>query len=170
MGLRDRLRERQLPQATIGIRIDWSQDSYELHRRLEAVESMLSEATVAGADSVSALTAQAEELRGRVHACYEHLTVKALPAHELEALVTAHPPTEEQSKETPGATFNSTTFFPALLAACVEDGEDEEGWRELMESGDLAISEINALIATAMSLNDRSPSVVLGKGSTTTPS
>lgn len=170
MGLRDRLRDRQLPQATVGIRIDWSQNSYELHRRLQVAESLLSEATVAGAASVPALTEQVENLRTQVGECYENLTVKALPAADLEALVGAHPPTEEQLAETPGITFNRDTFFPALLAACVDDGEDEEGWRDLMESGDLANSEIDTLIATAMTLNDRSPSVILGKGSTTTPS
>ena len=170
MGLRDRLKERQLPQATIGIRIDWSQNSFDLHRRLEVAEAMLAEATVAGAESIADLTGQVEGLREQVEACYEHLTVKALPAHELEELLGEHPPTEDQAREEPDLTFNRDTFFPALLAACVVDSEDAEGWRELMDSGDLAVAEINSLIGTAMRLNDRSPSVVLGKGSTTTRS
>lgn len=170
MGLRDRLKNRQLPQATVGIRIDWSQDSYDLHRRLEAAEHYYSEARIAGAESVDELHVEMMNLQDQVKQCYEYLVVKALPASELEALVSAHPPTDKQSRDTPGITFNRDTFFPALLAACVQDGEDEDGWTELMKSGDLAMTEVNALIATAMEINDRSPSVTLGKDSTTTPS
>lgn len=170
MSLRDRLRERQLPQATVGIRIDWSQRSYVLHRELEMAQMAFDGAAANDSDSLPEAKAALEAARAEVDALYEFLVIKAIPANELEALVSDHPPTEEQKAANDGATFNSKTFFPALLAACVESEEDEESWADLMVSGDLMLNEINVLISTAMQLNDRSPSVALGKGSTTTTS
>lgn len=170
MSLKDRLRERQLPQATVGLRMDWSSESYQLHEDLARAERDLVMAEAAGDDDLDQRRSDVDELRAKVDALYEYLTIKALPAQDMEELVNNHPPTAEQVAEDPNAGFNRTTFFPALLAACVEGTETAEDWQELLTSGELVIGEVNALIGTAMSLNDRSPSVSLGKGLTTTSS
>lgn len=168
MSLRDRLKGRQLPSATVAIRLDWSEESYALLRQLEDAEQRLALAK-AGDGNVDESGTLANELRARTDAFYEFLTLRALPAAEMERLVADHPPTEEQIKA--GAVnFNRETFFPALLAACVEGSETAEDWAQMLESGELVMGEVTALISTAMQLNDRSPSVSLGKGSTTTPS
>lgn len=101
---------------------------------------------------------------------YEYVTIKALPAADMEALVSANPPTDAQKKQDLTATWNPDTFYPALLAATVEGTETAEDWAEMIRSGELVMGEVNTLVMTALQLNDRSPSVSLGKGSTTTPS
>lgn len=170
VSLRDRLRERQLPQATVGIRIDWSEESYQLHRDLDRQEQHLGLAEAGNHPDVDEVRARVTELRARIDSMYELVTIRALPAAEMERLIAENPPTPEQSKQDPTANFNRDTFFPALLASCVEGPETEQDWSEMINSGELVIGELNALIATAMELNDRSPSVSLGKGSTTTRS
>lgn len=167
MGLRDRLRNRQLPQATVGIRLDWSEESYTLLAKADIAEERLRLAAESDPD-MDLLRTSAEEARARADEFYEMLTVKALPATDFENLVALHPPDEEQQKT--GFSFNRHTFFPALLASCVEGTETEEEWSEMIQSGALVAGELGTLIGVAMSLNDRSPSVTLGKGSTTTSS
>jgi hypothetical protein len=171
MGLRDRLRERQAPSATVALRIDASPASFERDHQLELVEARIKDAEKRrDSEAVAALSAELEEAQAAVDACYEYLTVKAIPASEMEALIGAHPATREQLEVDPRVTFNRLTFFPALLAACVESTETEEDWAQIIQSGELVLGEINTLVNVAMELNDRSPSVTLGKGSTPTRS
>lgn len=170
VSLRDRLRERELPQATVGIRIDWSEESYRLHRELDRQEQHLALAEAGNHADVDEVRARTNELRARIDSMYEMVTIRALPAADMERLLAEHPPTDEQRTQDPTVNFNRLTFFPALLAACVEGPETEQDWAEMIESGELVIGELNALIGTAMEINDRSPSVSLGKGSTTTRS
>lgn len=168
MGLRDRLRSRQLPQATVGIRVDWSEESYEILQAADIAENAV---RVLGDDPDAdgeMLLARATEKRAKADALYEAVTIKAIPAAEFEELVNAHQPTADQQKQ--GLAFDRTTFFPALLAVCVEGPETETDWTEMIGSGELVMGELNTLIGVAMQLNDRSPSVTLGKGSTTTTS
>lgn len=167
MALRDRLRTRQLPQATVGIRIDWSQESYSLHLALEQAKARLDIARERG-ESAIALTTEVDQLRAQVDAQYEYVTIKALPAAEMEAIVSANPPTDEQKRQQPTLNWNPETFLPAILAATVEGPETTEDWTEMIRSGELVMGEVNTLVMTALELNDRSPSVSLGKGSTTT--
>lgn len=170
MGLRDRLRERQLPQATVGIRIDWSPESYELHHELEREERLLFMAESNADSDVEEIRVRVAEIRARVDAMYELVVVRAIPAAEFENLVANHPPSEEQTDKDPLITYDRDSFFPALLSACIEGPETEQDWSEMINSGELVMGEVNTLISTAMELNDRSPNVSLGKGSTTTSS
>lgn len=166
MSLRDRLRARQLPQATIGLRMDWSAQSYDIHNKLEAARNRLQLAEVEDWPDVEELRTAVHELEARVDALYEYVTVQALPASDMEALIAQHPPKDDQK----GFTFNPETFYPALLAACVEGPETADDWNQMINSRELVIGEVNALVRTAMELNDRSPNVIMGKGLTTTPS
>lgn len=97
----------------------------------------------------------------------EVFELRALSADEWEVLVAEHPPTEAQA--TRGASWDVTTFRPALLAACVltPDGEEPltaEDWTDLASSGAMAAGEVNLLYGTALELNDRSPLASVGKG------
>lgn len=170
MSFRDRLRGRQLPQATVAIRIDYSEDSYRLQRELELAEHRLHIATTNGDSDVDQLQRELGEARAAVDAAYEFLTLRAIPAADMESLITTHPPTDEQRERNPTAAFNPLTFYPELLALVVEGPESAEDWATMIESGELVMGEITTLINTAMDLNDRSPNVSLGKGSTTIPS
>lgn len=149
----------------MGIRLDWSEESYDLIRKAENAEAVL---RLAGPGDVEELGQQAAEARARADSLFESVTIRALPAADFEALMNAHQPTADQAAK--GANFNRDTFFPALLAASVEGPETETDWTEMINSGELVMGEVGTLISVAMELNDRSPSVVLGKGSTTTTS
>lgn len=169
MGLRDRLRERQPPQATVALRIDTSQQAIDNERRLSLVEAEIRHAELTGDEAaVARLRPELDEVQAAVDAAFEFVVIKALPPADMEALIAGHPPTDEQQES--GAAFNRHTFYPALLAACVESPETEEDWAEIITSGELVMGEFNTLVGVAMELNDRSPSVSLGKGSTPTRS
>lgn len=167
MGLRDRLRSRQLPQATVGIRLDWSEESYEVMREAEISEEQL-RLTPGDSPFLDEVKNRSAEARAKADAFFETVTMTALPAADFEELMNAHQPTAEQREQ--GFGFNRETFFPALLSACVEGPESPEDWAEMIHSGELVMGEVSTLCRVAMELNDRSPSVSLGKGSTTTTS
>lgn len=167
MSLRDRLRGRQLPQASVGIRLDWSEESYAVLREADAAEQRLQNTKINDPQR-DAIREEAAEARAKADSFFETVTVRALPAAEFEELLNAHQPTAEQSKD--GFAFNRDTFFPALLARCVEGTETAEEWIEMISSGELIMGEVGTLFTVAMELNDRSPNVTLGKGSTTTHS
>lgn len=97
----------------------------------------------------------------------EQFELHAIPPGEWEALVALHPPTEAQSAR--GDQWDISTFRPALLAASVvpptgEDGLTEADWADAAVQGWLTIGELNVLLGVAISLNDRSPLVSVGKG------
>lgn len=83
------------------------------------------------------------------------VVVRALPADEYEALVAAHPPTVR------GAAFDRRTFAPALLAACVDDGDGDplsaSGWAHVLANGPLSAGEVGELFEAARRVNDRKP-------------
>lgn len=171
MGLRDRLRERQPPRATVALRIDGSAEAEENERRLVRLRDMLEAAQERGdTHTVAALSAELTERVAKAEAAYEFVTVKAITPVEMEELLAEHPPTDEQRTADPHVGFDKTTFYPALLAACCETDETEEDWADIISSGDMVLGEITTLVNVALDLNDRSPSVSLGKGSTPTRS
>lgn len=98
----------------------------------------------------------------------EVVELRAIPPNEFEALADEHPPTAEQ--EARGAAWNSATFRPALLEACVitPDGEDPltaADWADAAASGWMTIGELNSLFDCALELNaGRWPSARTGKG------
>lgn len=97
----------------------------------------------------------------------ERFELRAIPPQEWEALVGLHPPTEAQQKA--GDLWNVATFRPALLAVTVAapEGEDplsEADWADAAAQGWMTIGELNTLLGVAISLNDRSPLVSVGKG------
>ncbi len=91
----------------------------------------------------------------------------SLGRKRLDALIRAHPPTPEQRKahreeqrqkgETPGELpFNSETFPPAFISACLQSPEyTVEEATELWNSDDWGLGETNALLNTCWHVNER---------------
>lgn len=171
MGLRDRLRSRTRPQAVVALRIDASPEAQLREERLHRLQQEVSEAEQRGEPTtVAALLPSLKDAEAEVEQDYEQVVINALPATVLEELVAQHPPTPKQLETQPPPSFNRDTFYPALLAACVQSDMSAEEWTEAMTSGDLVLGEVSTLIEVAMQLNDRSPAVTLGKDSTPTRS
>lgn len=172
MSLRDRIRSRELPHAKVALRVDWSDESDENHRELIRCQQRLHDAVVSRfpEETIEGLRDDVAEAQKVVDASYEILVVRSIPAADMEQLMAEHPPTEEDLKKDPTATFNKVTFYPALLAASIDGPETAEDWVEMITSGSLSPGEVSTLISTTLEINDRSPSVSLGKDSTTTSS
>lgn len=105
--------------------------------------------------------------RSAVDACHETLTIVALAPDDWEALVAAHPPTEQQKD----AWWNPATFIPALLAECVASDVTAADWADYTTKGPMSLGEVTSLVNAALDVNHRvSDSRALGKGSTETRS
>lgn len=152
MSLRERLAKRSLPSETFLLRVE---DDTAARKELADARASGDEEQVVAAQSA-------------LDACYEPLVITALPPAEWEALVSAHPPTEEQKKR--GAWYNHATFHPALLAACVSGDETEADWADYVTKGPLSLGEAMALLDAVMRVNQRAPDPWLPKGSTGTTS
>lgn len=175
MGLKDRFAARRLPRVTVPLRMDFSPESDTALREFTTAEAALSDAKLRNVPDLTGLERRVERARAALAPFYERLVVRALTPDEMDALVAEHPPTEEQkakAKERGGeASWNPTTFAPALLGACVstEDDPDKpamsvEDWAGIVSSGPVSGGEIRYLISTALDINDRSPDPDLGKG------
>lgn len=144
MGLKDRLAARKRPSTTYSLRIDSDDIARE---ELAAAQAAGDETRIA-----QAWTA--------VEACYEQLTITALPPAQLEELLATHPPLEgDRSKKI----FNSATFIPALLAVCVDSDITEEDWVEYTTTGAMTAGEVGEVFNAAWEINYRVPSVDLKK-------
>lgn len=75
----------------------------------------------------------------------------ALSSLELDRLQAKYPPTAQQKLE--GMAWNSQTFPPALVAACLQDPEvSEEEMTEIWQSGAWSTGELGTLFTTASNL------------------
>lgn len=165
MSLRDRLRQRQLPHTTVSLRVDFSPEADLAEQELRNALLELSVAQANGQD-VTEVDTRVVAAQAAVDRCFEQLTVNALPPADMEALVAAHPPTPAQRQQDPSVAWNETTFRPAILAACVQGDLTEDDWAELITKGVFTLGEVKALVNAVMVVNDRSPDVLVGKGST----
>lgn len=147
MGLKDRLATRKRPSTPYKLRIDSD----------DAARAELAAAQMEGDEERIALAETA------VQACYEQVTITALPPVELEKLLAAHPPTDEQRAKKPPELFDST-FIPALLAVCVESDVTEDDWIEYTTTGSMSTGEVSDLFGTAWLINYRIPNPDLKKG------
>lgn len=168
MSLGDRLRGRQLPTTTVAIRVDFTPES-------DAAETELVDATRAlRLAELRDTDADHSELENRVAAAqaavdvhYETVVLRALPPAEFEALIAAHPPADgQQSREV----WNETTLRAPLIAACADGDMTEDDWVEFLTKGPVTTGEVRMLFSAAVSVNDRTADVRVGKGSSKTPS
>lgn len=162
-SLREALRARTRPTATVRLPVDPAGYADAL-REVDAARLALASA-VGDRAAPQARMADAQQRLDAV----EVLTVdmRALAAADWEALVEAHPPSDEQRSR--GADVNMASFRPALLAASVVVADGDQGlteveWAELAGSGQVAAGELELLFGTAVTLNTRSPQVSTGKG------
>lgn len=150
----------------VTIRADFSLESDAAMAEVEAAEQAL---LMAEANSAALPPARErlEAARAAMAPFAEVMEATTLPPHEYDALVDEHPPTDEQRAR--GATFNLDTFPAALLAACLQQdrepvmpAEDWQAWAKT--PGAVASGELTALFNICVQVNDRSPSVHVGKG------
>lgn len=75
----------------------------------------------------------------------------ALSASELDKLQAKYPPTAQQKLQ--GLAWNSDTFPPALVAACLQEPEvSAEEMVEIWTSGEWSTGELSTLFNTATAL------------------
>lgn len=159
MGLKDRLAARTRPSTSYSLRIDSD----------DAARAELIAAQAVGDEK------RAAKARKAIAACYEQITIVALPPGpkpnpqpddpmDLETLRAAHPPTDEQRAKNKDVLFNPQTFVPALLAACVESDVTEAEWAEYVTSGAMSTGEVSALFNLAWEINYRVPDPTIPLG------
>jgi len=153
----------------VQIRVDFSAEADELLAKHEEASRALAEAEARGG-ALGEARARAEEAAAAVEAAqiYETLTVSPLAPLEYEALIQAHPPTDEQREL--GYIWNPDGFMPALLAASIgrdlpeEDRMTEKDWVSLLTSSSAASAgELTALYGLCVRMNDRAPDLHMGK-------
>jgi hypothetical protein len=167
MSLRNRLQGRKPPTQVVPLPIDPVAYA-ECARELSEATWELEQARARGVVDTAALRARVLRAQDAQNALdVERVTLRALPAADWEALVDAHPPTEQQADG--GAAWNPTTFRPALLALSIvpENGDEPvsaDDWEQLAKSGEISAGELTALFTAAVELNLRAPSMAVGKG------
>ena len=174
-GLADRLKARQLPRTVVHLQVEFGDAMDAAQAELaEAARDLRRHADRADADPFLVEQAQTRvaTAQARVDEGFAEIPLRALPPAEFEELMLAFPPTEAQkarAKEAKQeAQFDPDALIPALLARCAEvDGMTVDDWSALVgKAGTVTSGEKAALFAAAMQINDRSPEVRLGKGST----
>jgi hypothetical protein len=117
-------------------------------------------------DALSVVRKQAREAQAELKAATEAyeaatvtLTFQALERGQLELLIKAHPPLEEEEGD--GAEFHVDTFAPALIASASTDGMPLEYAHQAMQTWPL--DDWKSLWGAAWSVQQRKRSD-LGKG------
>src|SRR5690606_38237704 len=175
---------RRLPSASHRLLVDHDQ-AEAAREKLAKARAEARAARRQGADEtrLSKLDKAAEAAEAALEACYETLRLTAVPPGVLEELAAGHPPTADQmakaKQERDRAKqrgeplpdwpeFNEDTYWPALLARCIEGDMTAEDWRE-MPAGRLSAGEVRALKNALVDINyeERSADpLVLPKGLT----
>lgn len=137
----------------------------------------------AGSAKHKAAEKRRETARAAVDACYQSITVTAMPPEELEELASEHPPTVEQMAKVKAERdaakqrgeqlpdwpqYNEVTFFPALLAACTDIGMTADDWSTFLRKN-VSDGERRGLKITALNVQYQERNadpLVLPKGST----
>ncbi|MER5622506.1 hypothetical protein ABT061_15825 [Streptosporangium sp. NPDC002544] len=161
MSLRERLQQRARPTATWPLRID---DPAAAKQELEQAETEERIASVGLAEGVEqeAARARVAAARAALAACFEPITLEALPPPEFEALAAEYPPGPDDDA------WNKD-FPPALFLACVRSELDREEWVSIFAS-QLSQGEKIAACNAAIQVNLRTPDAGLPKDWMPTPS
>jgi hypothetical protein len=159
MSLRERLRDRQLPETTVWLRVDFGPESQAAEEALASARQELNLARIRDGDDIEARQAAVDEAQARMDEFCEKLVLRALPPADVEALIAAHP-VKDKDGDDPWA----ESFKPALIAACVQGDETEDEWAQFLATGQVTTGEARSLFAAAMQVNDRSSDLRVGKG------
>ena len=155
-GRRERLLARRRPSTVYQLAVD---DDTAAVAAVAAAKDELGTARFRSDDSAAQAVTDAEErlaaARAAVEACYEPVTLTALPPAEFEALI-AKP--EYAARDGKDERWNVDTFPRACFLACVDTGDlTAEEWAEFAD-GSLSQGEREALFLAAVSVNARWPS------------
>ena len=155
-GRRERLLARRRPTTIYQLAVE---DDAAAVAELNAAKDALSTARFRTDEGAEQAAADAEqrlaEARAAVEACYEPVTLTALPPAEFEALV-AKP--EHAPRDGKDERWNAETFPRACFLACVDTGDlSADEWAEFVD-GNLSQGEREALFLAAASVNARWPS------------
>lgn len=168
MGALDTLRSRGLPQSTYLLRAVPSSELAAAQREYVSAHAALREAEAAKRVT-SAHKRALDKALDRVHGCFITLTIRALPPAELEDLIDAHKPDDDEREQ--GSIFHRKTFAPELIARCVFDSDDAEKpsgsaaeWDEQMTGGNMSLGEAASLFQACWDVNDRTPDPDVPKG------
>lgn len=167
-SIRERLLARTRPSLAVSVRVeqDPAADAELAAARAESRQANLRERD----DEIAEVQARVDAAQAAVDAGFVRFTVSAVAPAELEALVAAHPPTDEQQAQVKkrGAQaleWNPDTFPAAVLAACVDSDMSETDWTSFLRDGPIGAGEVSVLWRAALAVNDRAPDVHVGNGS-----
>ncbi|MEO3875525.1 hypothetical protein ABGB18_42660 [Nonomuraea sp. B12E4] len=159
-SLRERLLNRPRPSGTCPVRID---DDTEARKEAGQASILLNllDAQGESADQAAVRKAKArlKKAEAALKACYEFVTLRALPPDDFEALVDAHKPrpgTDDQQ-------WDNETFPKAVFVACVESDLSADDWEHIWTSV-LSNAERIELSNAAIRVNIRVPDSSLPKG------
>lgn len=137
-------------------------------------------AVAKGADSAEVIKRAVDRTKKARRAYEKHsITIhfRGLTDDEWDALISAHPPTEEQqakekADDVPAEQrqlVNAKTFLPAALAVCALDSDlSEEDWIAELASDRWTSGERSALLRAVNEATNAQPGPGVGKGSATT--
>lgn len=170
MSLKEDLSERQLPSVPYSVQ---KHDPSKAEEALAQAERMLRQAEVKGdKDEIRRRKTAVTRARNQVKACFTIFELRAIEPDDYEDLICEHPPTPEQiakAGQDPSQRpeWNDATFYPALLARCVDDDMTAEDWAAFLKKR-LSRGERRQFEYTLVAINEnvRLPeAMVLPKGS-----
>ena len=154
-GRRERLLARKRPTVDYQLAVE---DDADAVAEMAAAKDALAAAGFRTDEGAAVAVAEAEarlaKARKAVEACYEPVTLTALPPVEFEALV-AKP--ENAPRDGKDEKWNADTFPRACFLACAPGDLTSQEWEEFVDSS-LSQGEREALFLTAIGLNARWPS------------
>lgn len=111
------------------------------------------------------IQAEMDRLRGEMQDATVPFALRALSDARFQEIVDEHPPRrigDDVNERDADAGFNRSTFYPALIRACVVDPMlDDEAWSLLLDNPDTALSpgQLSKLRMAALEVNGRSVDV-----------
>lgn len=165
-GLRAALAEKKTRVEHFDIPIADSDTVDKLVGRLNDARQALTFANISD-DKAAQNRAQAEvdKVQAEVDACFYRVHFKGLSSDaDLDALMNAHPPTDEQRDK--GLAYNPDTFDLALLVASItgDDEMTEDEWRAEVYSDKWTRADRRRLFDTVTAANTQSFSDSIPKG------
>jgi hypothetical protein len=155
-GRRERLLARKRPTFDYQLAVVEDADAVaELSAAKEAFDTAEYRADEGAEQAVTEAEARLEKARKAVEACYEPVTLTAMPPTDFEALL-AKP--EYAARDGKDERWNADTFPRAVFLTCVEDEAlTAEEWVAFTD-GSLSQGERESLFMAAVALNARWPS------------
>lgn len=136
MSLKADLAKRKRPSMPYSVQLT---DPAEATAALQKAERMVRQAEIkddkAGLKKCRSAVTRAKQ---KLADCFKVFEIVALEPDEYEDLIDEHPPTPgqiEKAGKDPSEMpeWNADTFYPALLAACVDDDMTAEDWAEFLK-------------------------------------